>query len=295
MKIAVFGRELKAESIPHIQSMFDCLFAKGYQILVEQDYLAQLKPAINFGGNIQSCATNQDLTDTADFIFSLGGDGTLLNSVLLANHSQTPIMGINFGRLGFLTSVSKADINLALDLLENSDYFIDERSLLHFDCNEALFGTTPFALNEFTIHKLDTSAMINIHTYINGEFLNSYWADGLIVSTPTGSTGYSLSCGGPIIAPRSSNFVLTPVAPHNLNVRPIVVPDNAHLTFEVEGRSEEFSCTLDSRISLFNQSHKISIKKEDFNAKLVRFKGHNFLSTLRNKLMWGADSRINPK
>ncbi len=296
MRIAIYGRVLKEEHFNFVENLFKYLQEKGHTVLVEEEYLDHIKDSIDIDTNYCStCALHAPLDNDIDFVFSLGGDGTLLNSIMLLKDSGIPVMGINIGRLGFLTSSGKQEISEAIEMLEKDRFKIDRRALLHFSCNKPLFGQFNYALNEFTIHKLDTSAMISIHTYVNGIFLNSYWADGLIVSTPTGSTGYSLSCGGPIIAPRTGNFVLTPVAPHNLNVRPIVLPDSVEITFEVEGRSEEFSCTLDSRYRIFNQSHKIKIKKEQFGINLVRLEGHSFMRTLREKLMWGADSRINAK
>lgn len=296
MKIAIFGRVLKEEHRTFVQNLFNYLQEKQHSIVIESEYYEHIKDFLTLDMEYcQLCALHDKLDDSVDFVFSLGGDGTLLNSIMLVKDSNIPVMGINIGRLGFLTSTSKSDIADAITMLEKDKYQIDRRSLLHFGCNQALFGQFNYALNEFTIHKLDTSAMVSIHTYVNGIFLNSYWADGLIISTPTGSTGYSLSCGGPIVAPRTGNFVLTPVAPHNLNVRPIVLPDSVELTFEVEGRSEEFSCTLDSRYQLFNQNHKIKITKEKFGINLVRLEGHSFMRTLREKLMWGADSRINAR
>ncbi|MCL4113209.1 UNVERIFIED_CONTAM: hypothetical protein GTU68_002859 [Idotea baltica] len=296
MRIAIFGRILKEEHHNFVQNLFDYLQLQGHSILVEAEYFNHILPLINIDADYcQQCFLHDNLPTDVDFVFSLGGDGTLLNSIMLVKDSQIPVMGINIGRLGFLTSSNKHEIAEAITMLEKERYKIDKRALLKFGCNQPLFGQFNYALNEFTIHKLDTSAMISIHTYVNGIFLNSYWADGLIVSTPTGSTGYSLSCGGPIIAPRTGNFVLTPVAPHNLNVRPIVLPDSVEITFEVEGRSDEFSCTLDSRYRNFNPKHKIKITKEKFALNLIRLEGHSFMRTLREKLMWGADSRINSK
>jgi NAD+ kinase len=200
-------------------------------------------------------------------------------------------MGINFGRLGFLASIGKEELKTAIEALIKRSFVIDKRTLLHLDSSMGLFGDTPYGLNEFAIHKTDTSSMIKIHTYLNGEFLNTYWADGLIVSTPTGSTGYSLSCNGPIVFPESSSFVITPVAPHNLNIRPVIVPDNTIISFEVEGRTDQFICALDARRQTVQKNVQLAVKKEKFALSLVRLNENNFLQTLRNKLMWGLDSR----
>jgi NAD+ kinase len=224
-------------------------------------------------------------------MISMGGDGTLLDTVCFVRDKDIPVIGINFGRLGFLAGIGKDDVHKLVEALNNRTFQIDRRSLLHLDCNVPMFGEIPYALNEFTIHKKDTSAMIKIHTYLNGEFLNTYWADGLIVSTPTGSTGYSLSCGGPVVFPDAASFVITPVAPHNLNVRPIVVPDHHIISFEIEGRSDQFLITLDSRMEIVDHHIQLAVRKEDFSLGLLRLHESNFLMTLRNKLLWGIDRR----
>jgi NAD+ kinase len=221
----------------------------------------------------------------------LGGDGTMLDAVTLVKDKGIPLLGINFGRLGFLANINKDELSTAVDAIVNQTFVVDKRSLIHLDANMPLFGDAPFALNEFAIHKRDISPMIKIHTYLNGEFLNTFWADGLIVSTPTGSTGYNMSCNGPIVFPEASNFVITPVAPHNLNVRSIVVPDSNIISFEVEGRADQFICTMDSRKEIVNKDIQLAIKKEKFLIKLVRLNEGSFLSTLRNKLTWGMDRR----
>jgi NAD+ kinase len=225
----------------------------------------------------------------------------LLDTILLVKDSGIPIAGINAGRLGFLSNISKEGFSTAIDNLGNGNYSLDFRSLIRLEANQPLFKGENIALNDFTIHKKETASMITIQTYLNGEYLNSYWADGLIVSTPTGSTGYSLSCGGPIIAPESDSFVITPIAPHNLNVRPIVVSDKNIISLKVEGRSHQFDsienspvvfmATLDSRTETIDHSFELTIKKESFGINLVRMKGEHFLSTLRNKLSWGLDKR----
>jgi NAD+ kinase len=202
-----------------------------------------------------------------------------------------PVLGINYGRLGFLANIGKEELHSAISALVARTYVTEQRTMIHLDSDLPIFEKVPYALNEFTIQKKDTSSMIKIHTYLNGEFLNTYWADGLIVSTPTGSTGYSLSCNGPIVFPDSGSFVITPVAPHNLNIRPIVVPDNNIISFEVEGRTDSFLCTLDSRRTIVPKEIQLAVKKEAFCIKLIRLNENNFLQTLRNKLSWGLDKR----
>ena len=202
-----------------------------------------------------------------------------------------PLLGINFGRLGFLANISKDELSLAVDAIVNHTFISDKRSLIHLDSNIDLFDDSPFALNEFAIHKRDTAPMIKIHTYLNGEFLNTFWADGLIVATPTGSTGYSLSCTGPIVFPDSRNFVITPVAPHNLNVRSIVVADSSIISFEIESRSDQFICALDARREIVDKNIQLAVRKEVFDANLIKLNENSFLSTLREKLTWGMDKR----
>ena len=201
------------------------------------------------------------------------------------------IMGINFGRLGFLASIGREQVQVAVKAIANRTYVVDNRTLIHVDASIPMFGNVPYALNEFSIHKRDVASMIKIHTYLNGEFLNTYWADGLLVATPTGSTGYSLSCNGPIVFPDSGSFVITPVAPHNLNVRPIVVPDNNIISFEIESRSDQIICALDARREIVSKNVQLAVRKESFDVHLVRLSENNFLQTLRNKLTWGLDKR----
>lgn len=233
----------------------------------------------------------QDLRFRPDFFCSVGGDGTMLNTVVISGNSGIPIMGINTGRLGFLSGISIDDIESALDRILSGDYEIEERMLLRLDTPTQLFGEKNFALNEVAIHRSDSSAMMTIHAYLNGKFMNSYWADGLIISTPTGSTAYSLSCGGPIVMPDSGNFIVTPISPHNLNVRPVIISDRDTISLRVEGRTRSFMVSLDSRPASFLKEEEITISREKFSVKLLRLPGNDFLQTLRTKLMWGLDSR----
>lgn len=225
-----------------------------------------------------------------DYLICIGGDGTILDAVQITGDSQVPIIGVNTGRLGFLANVSTDGFKNAFSELKIGSFSIDKRSLLQLESNTELFRFN-FALNDFVLHKKETSSMITVHAFLNGEPLNSYWADGLIIATPTGSSGYSLSCGGPILFPKSSSLVITPIAPHNLNVRPIIIPDDQVLSFEIEGRSNQFLASLDSRSVTIDQSVQIAIRKADFSINLVRFEGDTFLKTLRNKMLWGMDNR----
>lgn len=231
-----------------------------------------------------------DLSKDLDFLISIGGDGTFLESVTLVRDSGIPIVGFNSGRLGFLANISSADIDNAIDELLGKKYNLEQRSLIGLYCNECLFGDFNFALNEVTIQKT-TSSLITIHTYINDMFLNSYWTDGLIIATPTGSTAYSLSVGGPIVTPDSQNFIISPIAPHNLNVRPIIIPDSSTLKLKVEGRTSNYTLTLDSRSAIIEIGMEITVKKSPFKINLIKLNSIDYFSTLRNKLMWGADKR----
>ena len=258
--------------------------------VIFQNFFNQFYSSIDISYKYSTFNCPEDLEDI-DFLISLGGDGTLLDAITFVGGKGIPVLGINYGRLGFLATIGKDELQLAVKALVQRTFIPDKRTLLHLDANIPLFNGVAYALNEFTIHKKDTSPMIKIHTYLNGEFLNTYWADGLIVSTPTGSTGYSLSCNGPVVFPESASFVITPVSPHNLNVRPLVVPDNTILSFEVEGRTDGFLCTLDSRREIVTKEVLLAIRKETFNVNLVRLNENNFLQTLRNKLSWGLDKR----
>ena len=291
MQVALYSRGFITEDIANIRLLLEELERAEIGAILYEPFFRTLQQHIPFeeAPPLFSCA--EDLPGRIDFLMSLGGDGTLLDTVCYVKDTSIPVIGINFGRLGFLASIGKDEIHALVEALLNRTYIVDQRSLLHLDANIPLFGEVPYALNEFTIHKKDTSAMVKIHTYLNGEFLNTYWADGLIVATPTGSTGYSLSCGGPIVFPDAGNFVITPVAPHNLNVRPIIVPNNNIISFEVEGRSDQFLCTLDSRMETIDNTVQLAVKKEAFKLSLLRLDDSNFLHTLRNKLLWGIDAR----
>ena len=291
MKIAIYSRGMENSQLQDINLLLEELLSYGAEPVIFQDFFNTFYSAINLEGKYSTFNSSDDLDSSIDCMISLGGDGTLLDTVTLVRDSGIPVLGINYGRLGFLANLGKEDIHTAIDAIANRKYVLDKRSLLHLDANIPLFGQTPYALNEFSLHKKDSSPMIKIHTYLNGEFLNTYWADGLIVATPTGSTGYSLSCNGPVVFPDSSSFVITPVAPHNLNIRPIVVPDNTIVSFEVEGRTDGFLCTLDSRREIVTKEIQLAVKKEAFDITLTRMNENNFLQTLRSKLSWGLDKR----
>ncbi|WP_026953030.1 NAD kinase [Algoriphagus mannitolivorans] len=290
MKVALHGLSLKAEHFPQIELLFQELSSHGFEIFATDSFDRQLK--MN-GNKLLSywLLENSDEISQMDFIISIGGDGTLLDTVCVVGSHEIPILGLNIGRMGFLATVATDRIPEAVKYLAEGNFQIESRSLLRLDSNRRLFNGIHFALNEFTIHKRDTSSMITVHTYIDGKYLNSYWADGLIVSTPTGSTGYSLSCGGPLITPEAKSFVITPVSPHNLNVRPIIVSDDSEISFKIEGRADKFMISLDSRSSSISSEVDLSVKKEKFSAKLVKLPHYHFFDTLRQKLNWGYDMR----
>lgn len=291
MKVAIYSRALDYDQQGEVQQLLNELANEKVEPVIYQPFFDKMKSTFTFPETVSLFTHSGDLDESIDCLISLGGDGTLLDTVTLVRDKNIPVLGINFGRLGFLASLGKEEIASAVQSLVKQTMIIDKRSLIHLDANKSLFGDVPYGLNEFAIHKTDTSPMIKIHTYLNGEFLNTYWADGLIVATPTGSTGYSLSCSGPVVFPDSGSFVITPVAPHNLNVRPIVVPDNNIISFEVEGRADHFICALDSRRELVDKKVQLAVRKEAFNIGLVRLNENNFLQTLRNKLSWGLDTR----
>ncbi len=291
MRIAIYSRGLEADQQNGLRLLLSELAAYKIEPVIFQDFFNQFYSTINFGDKYSTFNCSEDLIDDIECIISLGGDGTLLDTVTFVRDTGIPVLGINYGRLGFLASIGKDELHTAVEALVKRTYMLDKRTLLHLDANMPLFDKVPYALNEITIHKKDTSPMIKIHTYLNGEFLNTYWADGLIVATPTGSTGYSLSCNGPVIFPESASFVITPVSPHNLNIRPIIVPDNNIISFEIEGRTDGFLCTLDSRREIVDKEVQLAVKKETFGINLIRLNENNFLQTLRNKLSWGLDKR----
>jgi NAD+ kinase len=291
MKIAIYSRGLEENQHQEISLLLKELVAHDVEPVFYQDFFNKFYSAVDFKSKYSTFNSHADLDESIDCIISLGGDGTLLDTVTLVRDKGTPVLGINYGRLGFLANIGKTELKTAVEALVNRTYVIDERTLIHLDANTPLFGEVPYALNEFTLLKKDSSSMIKIHTYLNGEFLNTYWADGLIVATPTGSTGYSLSCNGPVVFPDSGSFVITPVAPHNLNIRPIVVPDDTIISFEVEGRTDGFLCTLDSRREIVTKEIQLAVRKEKFGINLIRLNENNFLQTLRNKLSWGLDVR----
>ncbi|MEY3323808.1 MAG: hypothetical protein RL512_1413 [Bacteroidota bacterium] len=291
MKAAIYSRVIDETQLLSLQLFFEALYQQKVEPVLFKTLYEQIRDKVRLPDSVQIFTCAADLTDGIEHIISLGGDGTLLDTITLVRDKKIGVMGINFGRLGFLASIGKEQVEMAVKALAQRTYVEDRRTLIHVDANIPLFGEVPYALNEFTLLKRDVNSMIKIHTYLNGEFLNTYWADGLIVATPTGSTGYSLSCNGPIVFPDSQSFVITPVAPHNLNVRPIVVPDDNVISFEIESRGDQVICSLDARREIVHKDVQLAIRKEQFTVNLLRLSENNFLQTLHNKLTWGLDKR----
>jgi len=291
MTIAILGSPYPEHFSKYIQHLIKKLEAEHVNLIIEEEFSVFLKNNIRFNNRNNSFNSYETLKNNADFLFSIGGDGTLLKAITYVRDSDIPILGINTGRLGFISSVSADQIDEAITDVLKGHYKINERTVLELSTGNNLFKDKNFALNEVAISKKDTSSMIRVDAYVDDEFLNTYWADGLVVSTPTGSTGYSLSCGGPIIMPGTNNIIITPNAPHNLNVRPIVIDGNSVVKLKVEDRDQLALVSLDSRSRAFDAETELIIKKASFKTKLVQPQNNSFISTIRHKLMWGLDKR----
>lgn len=290
MEVAIYSYKLDEKYIPFIQLLFQKLLERNVNVLVHKEFYEKLQEHFPLDQRLSVFEDHAGLVNS-NYLFSIGGDGTLLKTVTLIRKKNIPVLGINTGRLGFLTSIATEEVGKAIDAVLKGDFNLDTRTLLSLETEGNLFGDVNYALNEITLQKKDTSSMVTIQVYLGDEFLNSYWADGLIVSTPTGSTAYSLSCNGPIILPGSGNIIINPIAPHNLNVRPVVVPDDAELTLKIAGRTENFLVALDSRSLTVPLSQELKIRKAEHHIKLIRLKDYSFLNTLRTKLIWGQDKR----
>ncbi len=291
MNIAIFSKTVPEENIHYVQTIIDELHKKNCGILFYKPFLGKLESELRIPETCTSFNSHEDLEGKADFLFSIGGDGTLLDTISLVRDSGIPVLGINLGRMGFLSSIARDRIVPAIHALIEKKYRLDKRTLLRLETGEHLFGEMNYAMNELSVYRKSPQSMLKIEAFVDDEFLNSYWADGLIVSTPTGSTAYSLSNGGPIILPGSQNFVITPIATHNLTVRPIVIPDSSQIRIKVVGRVKEFYVNLDSRSVLVDSSMELVINREDFKVNLVRLEQESYFKTIRDKLMWGLDIR----
>lgn len=293
MKVAIYGQYYLVSTEPIIKDIFVFFNNNNVEMAIESDFLNMLYEKKIIQKEYKTFSSDDVLDSSFDMLISIGGDGTMLRAVTLVRNTGIPILGINAGRLGFLATVQKENIAAFMQLVIDKKYKISKRTLLSISClpeNTAIEGLN-FALNEISVSRKDTTSMITIDTYLDDEFLNSYWADGLIIATPTGTTGYSLSCGGPILTPDVKSLVITPIAPHNLNARPLVVPDTTEIRLKVSGREEQYLVSLDSRIMSITNDSILCIKKTDFEINMVEIPGETFFKTLRTKLLWGEDRR----
>jgi NAD+ kinase len=291
MVVALFGKSLSRQNMPHIRQLARKLSACECDVMVYEPFFEFLGNDVRFDPQPELYNEHGELQRKADILLSVGGDGTMLEAMTLVRDTGIPVMGINLGRLGFLSSISTSEIDHAIDSLVAGNYRLDHRTLVKLKEPRDLFGELNYGLNDLTITRKDSASLIVLHVYLDDLFLNTYWADGLIIATPTGSTAYSLSCGGPILTPGSANFVLTPIAPHNLTVRPIVIPSSSKIRVIVEGRDEQFLVSLDSRKSVIYSNFELVIEKADFNINVVQLPEMNFYATIREKLKWGLDAR----
>ena len=292
MNIAIYGKKFNPDFDKCITRLFEVLEKAKANVNIYEPFFHFINKRISLKKDGLSFFTNQDdFKGNHDILLSIGGDGTFLESVTFVKDKGIPIAGINSGRLGFLANISKNEMELALKKILNKSYSFEEREFIQLETPDNLFKNDNFALNEITVQKTDSSSMITIHVYLDGQFLNTYWADGLIISTPTGSTAYSLSAGGPIVAPNAKNYIITPLAPHNLTIRPIIIPNHHNLTLKIEGRDQNYLVSLDHRHKVFSTSVELKIRKSKFKIKMLKHDDRTFYSTLREKLMWGLDRR----
>lgn len=291
MNVAVYCRKLVRKDEVFVKRFFEYLTTLGWNPVVERDFKKQILGKNGFPLVLDEFSSFSDFKSGIDLAISIGGDGTFLKTVSYVRDSGVPVMGINTGRLGFLANTSFENFEELLDQVNRKEFSFQKRSLLRVDTEDEIFGDDNYALNEVAVHKKDTASMITIHASLEGKYLNSYWADGLIVATPTGSTAYSLSCGGPIITPGCAVHILTPIAPHNLNVRPVVVPDHMPIELTLEGRDRKYLLTLDSFSKSVKNGTKVTLHKANFMINVIKFEQNNFLDTIRNKMMWGIDQR----
>ncbi|MFK7784984.1 MAG: NAD kinase [Crocinitomicaceae bacterium] len=291
MNVAVYGQRVTKQTSKYFMEFLGVLKDFGWNPVVHADLKEILVKKIGLSEDTDQFSSYKDLQSGIDLSFSIGGDGTFMKNVKFVRDSGVPVLGVNTGRLGFLANVGRDSIQEAMDLVHKKSYVHQKRSMIKVDTEEDIFGDENFALNEIVLQKKDTSTMITVHAELEGKYLNSYWADGLIVATPSGSTAYSLSCGGPIITPGCQVHILTPIAPHNLNVRPMVVPDHMPIKLSVEGRSRKYLASLDGHSMSIRQGEELIVSKADFMVNVIKFEDNNFLDTIRNKMHWGIDKR----
>ena len=291
MKIALFGKSFSGDRTPFLKQLVEGLLQHQGELMVYRPFYELLKASVFQGATVDVFDTHPELSASADMVFSIGGDGTLLDTLPLIRESGIPVLGINMGRLGFLSSISKNEIEWAINQVINYNYSLEKRSLIALEKPSHLFPVVNYALNELTVFRKETTSLIVVKVYVNDLFVNAYWADGLIVATPTGSTAYTLSAGGPILAPQSSSFVITPIATHNLSVRPIVIPDDSLIKLRVVGRHTSYTLSMDSRMADMDESVDIIVRKAPFELNMVVMEGKDFFGTIRDKLLWGLDIR----
>lgn len=291
MKLALFGKTIREDNETYLIQLLRKLEEYQCELMVYKPFLDKIHKIGTFSRLNESFTSHLELKGNADMVLSIGGDGTLLDTLSLVRDSGIPVLGINLGRLGFLSSISRDDIIPAIEMVMKGEYTLDQRTLLHLKSKDGLFGDINYALNELTVNRKNSTALIVIHVYVDDIFLNSYWADGLIVATPTGSTAYSLSSGGPIVSPGSENFVITPLAPHNLTIRPIIVSDKSVIKIKVQGRDKKYLVSLDSKVDTIYPDDELIISKAGFKFNLVKIENKDFYTTIRDKLKWGLDDR----
>ena len=291
MNIAIYGRKVTKLNLPYFREIINSFHTLGWNLIVEKELKKELVRKMGLSEKTDEFNSTSDFKHGIDLVLSIGGDGTFIQTVGYVRNSGVPILGINTGRLGFLANISKDQIQNTVDQLKKNNFETENRSLLRVNTEDNLFGDDNFALNEVTFHKKDTSSMLTVHASLDNKYLNSYWADGLIVATPTGSTAYNLSCGGPIITPGCQVHILTPIAAHNLNVRPMVVPDHMPIKLSIEGRERRYLLSLDGKSKNIRRGEEVLITKADFMINVVKFEENNFLDTIRNKMLWGIDRR----
>ena len=291
MRVALYGRKVTKINVEYYLQVIKILDGFGWKVVLEEELKQLLVQKAGISENYEIFNCHRDFHKGIELAISMGGDGTFLKTVSYVRNSGVPILGINTGRLGFLANISKESIEETMQKVWNKEYEFQSRSLLRVHTEEDLFGVENFALNELGLHKKDTASMITVHVSLDNNYLNSYWADGLIVATPTGSTAYNLACGGPIVTPGCQVHILTPIAPHNLNVRPMVVPDHLPISLEVEGRERTYLLSVDGNSKSIRQGEIVVLRKAEFMINVVKFENNNFLDTIRNKMMWGIDPR----
>jgi NAD+ kinase len=291
MKIGLFGKNVTDEGIQYLQQLIDKLKRVQCDLLVYEPFLNQIRDKVTLAYEVEPFNTHNELFNNCDLLFSIGGDGTMLDIISLVRDSGIPVLGVNLGRLGFLSSISRDEILPAIDEVIAGNYQLEQRTLIMLERPEGLFGEMNYALNELSLSKTDNTSLAVIEVFVDDKFLNTYWADGLLVATPTGSTAYSLSCYGPIISPDSENFVITPIASHNLTVRPIVVPDSSVITLRLSGRNKQYLAGLDSRYQTINNTEELVVRRAGFRLNLIQLPNQDFFTTLREKLLWGKDQR----